>query len=822
MSGHEMPVSHLLVFGEHLLSISKDEKLMKIWHIKSSELYDEIAFDAYINVSCIMHPDTYVNKILIGTEEGLLELWNIKTKKRIYRYEGWGSAVTCISQSPAVDIVAIGLADGRIMIHNLKTDKTLFQFLQVEGEVTSLSFRLDGVPQLVSGSKVGTFAIWDLEKRKLATLMRNVHEGAVVSIAFFSNEPIMLTSGTDNSLKIWIFDMSDGTARILRSRCGHGAPPTKIRFFNTSSTILSAGRDRALRYFSTVRDQRSTEFSQGNFESMAKKMSHIKSSDLKLPPIISFDASIAKQREWDNIISCHRNTNTATTWNREKMAVGKHSFRSSERKARPITAVCLSSCGNYAIIGSMSGWIDKYNVQSGIHRGTFPGKKRKPRHKVKDEKKDLHIANPDEVSSERHSGAIQGLVVDAFNRYLISGGLDGHLKFWDFRTGALVKDIDVESPITLLEMSKENSLLAVVTDSLAVHIYDVNTQVCVRRFTGHTSFVTDLSFSGDSKWIATASADGTIRLWDLPTGQCIDWIKMETPVVSLSFSPRGDFLATSHVDFRGVYLWSNQNYFSDVFIKPYTLPYPTKVRMPRVDGSYNEEDLKVEGEIDMSKEHDLNDDDILSQELISLSRTPRSKWKILVDLDAVKEKNKADKELEIPKNAPFLLPTLSGVDPKFIPVEEEGIENMSGKLINLSKFNIKTKLVLALEKSTDASLSEDEKYAEALNIIKEYSASAIDFEIRSLSLTHHYQEFKLFLNFILYLMQKRCNYEIAESLLNVFLKVHGSIVIEVLEDEKELQDIFNELAAKQSNNWDRLQSLFDNSLCLLTYFNNLQ
>lgn len=49
--------------------------------------------------------------------------------------------VTCVEQSPAVDVVAIGLTNGNIIIHNLKLDKTVTQFHQAEGAVTSMSFR---------------------------------------------------------------------------------------------------------------------------------------------------------------------------------------------------------------------------------------------------------------------------------------------------------------------------------------------------------------------------------------------------------------------------------------------------------------------------------------------------------------------------------------------------------------------------------------------------------------------------------------------------------------------------------------------------------
>ena len=43
---------------------------------------------------------------------------------------------------------------------------------------------------------------------------------------------------------MWIFDQSDGSARLLKSRCGHNAPPTKIWFASTGGDaikILSGG-----------------------------------------------------------------------------------------------------------------------------------------------------------------------------------------------------------------------------------------------------------------------------------------------------------------------------------------------------------------------------------------------------------------------------------------------------------------------------------------------------------------------------------------------------------------------------------------------------
>ena len=42
----------------------------------------------------------------------------------------------------------------------------------------------------------------------------------------------------------------------------------------------------------------------------------------------------------------------------------------------------------------------------------------------------------------------------------------------------------------------------------------------------------------------------------LPTGHMIDIFTCETPATSMTLSLTGDFLATSHIDELGIYLWS--------------------------------------------------------------------------------------------------------------------------------------------------------------------------------------------------------------------------------------------------------------------------
>lgn len=107
-----------------------------------AELYGELHFDlSSFTISSVVHPSTYLNKLLLGSQQGQLQLWNIRTSKLVYTFQGWGSCVQILAQSPAVDVVGVGLENGGIVMHNLKYDHTVMRFHQEWGPVTSLSFR---------------------------------------------------------------------------------------------------------------------------------------------------------------------------------------------------------------------------------------------------------------------------------------------------------------------------------------------------------------------------------------------------------------------------------------------------------------------------------------------------------------------------------------------------------------------------------------------------------------------------------------------------------------------------------------------------------
>jgi WD40 repeat protein len=75
----------------------------------------------------------------------------------------------------------------------------------------------------------------------------------------------------------------------------------------------------------------------------------------------------------------------------------------------------------------------------------------------------------------------------------------------------------------------------------------------------HEGSVYNLAFSRDGKYLATASEDGTARLWKVPSGDpASPPLEHEDVVYSLGFSPNGKYLATASDD-KTVRLWTVPN-----------------------------------------------------------------------------------------------------------------------------------------------------------------------------------------------------------------------------------------------------------------------
>lgn len=307
--------------------------------------------------------------------------------------------------------------------------------------------------------------------------------------------------------------------------------------------------------------------------------------------------------------------------------------------------------------------------------------------------------------------------------------------------------MDIGSPVVLVHLQRDNGLLAVASDDLVLRLFDVESPATtlVRQFSGHTNRISDICFSKDGRWLLSSALDSHVRVWDVPQGRCVDWFAVQKPVTSMSLSPTLDFLATTHVDQNGIFLWANKQQFSHVVLR--RLPKsPILADMPTTTGIVDSETSSKPVDKDQSQVDDnvdrlcMKSVNQLSPQLLTFSSVPQSQWLMLSKLDVVKERNKPTAPPAKPQQAPFFLPQSwdsnnisSG--PKFVPNQTPQADSKSRELKPHIVASSQTVLCGLLRdiKITDADIVESSSFDVVIETLKQLTPSRVDFELRSLS-----------------------------------------------------------------------------------------
>ncbi|KAF7778503.1 hypothetical protein Agabi119p4_2848 [Agaricus bisporus var. burnettii] len=816
----DTPISYIQTFGTALLALTEDGEHMLVWDTSDGELETSIQFERGFTATSILHPATYVNKVLVASSEGSLQLWNIKTKTLIQNFSlakltsspessdapALGCAITALVQSPAIDVVGIGFTSGEISVYDVRLNGRLMRMF-MEGGIRALGFRSDGHPILASASSAGHIALWDLNNGgRLLHMIRGAHDGAITAVEWVPGQPVLVTSGEDNSVKQWLFDSPTSAPRLLKFRSGHHAPPHLIRYYgDDGKQLLTASRDRSLRCTSVVRDSRSFELSQGSLAKKATSLS-IPVASLKFPPINSISYSTTRSKDWDDILTAHTDETFARSWTMLNKRLGKHTFgfadsikgRSKERlPLGSVKDICVTACGNFGLAGSSTGLIHMWNMQSGIKRKSY----------------DVGPCPPEALArlrdgAKKRDRVITGLATDPLNRVVIASTLDGTLNFFDFQTTKLEHILILPSTAVSIEMHRDSGLVAITCDDVVIRVVDIETRRIVRELSGFRGRVLDMTFSADARWLVATSLDSTIRTFDLPTGRLIDAFKTSSVATSISFSPTGDFLATAHVDSVGVYLWANRAQYAEVSFQGITEEDIQDVSLPSMQGTAEDDALEAlealtvqDAPLDV-----FSTPPQLDGELITMTLLPRARWQTLLNLEVIQQRNKPKEPPKPIEKAPFFLPTLPGVETRFAPAEKETQQpKKTTKRLDKAAGSAESvfhKTLLEADPEGD--------YEGFFHQAKMLQPAALDLELRSLT---SIESLNTFMCAIRRRLVTHRDFEAVETMMNVFLHLHADELIM----NEELREELEELEKVQKKESQRVLELITSSLGTLGF-----
>lgn len=375
--------------------------------------------------------------------------------------------------------------------------------------------------------------------------------------------------------------------------------------------------------------------------------------------------------------------------------------------------------------------------------------------------------------------------------------------------------------ITGSQYYRPSDLIALRCDDLSIRVVDVVTKKLVRELWGCAGQISDFvsslchldsisadkpckSFSNDGRWIIAASMDSTVRVWDLPTGHLIDAIRLASTCTALAFSSTGEFLATAHADSVGINIWNNRSLFTHVPTRNISEEEIANVSLPTasgeggkgiIDAAYDQSDSET-GSTDVL----LTTPDQLSQDILSLSLVPKSRWQTLLHLDLIRQRNKPTEPPKAPEKAPFFLPSLENAKASIATTDGQSQATAAdySRLRKMGRNEAQSTFTNLLRTG-----GESEDYGPVISYLKTLSPAAADVEIRSLSPIQPQPELGIFVSALTSRLRQKRDYELIQAWMAVFLRIHGEVVMQ----DESLVEALKEWRAEQEVEGKRLNNL---------------
>jgi WD40 repeat protein len=486
------------------------------------------------------------------------------------------SAVFAVTFSPNSEWIAIGEANGEVIIWNLAR-KFFLKSSRHRDEVYVVKFSPDG-KWIATGGADSTVRVSEAltgQERQVLT-----HGDWVEDIAFSPDGSWFAVASDDN--RVWVWETETGQEKL---RLKHDDFVQKVRISNDGRWIASSSFDRTLRIWDAASGGQMMQIpleaegaglafnadstrivvgdQKGNLSFWDTSYLQARLNTIEFPEYVH-EALFSSTNEWMLV-----NTDERLVWQFPADQVLE--ITSTKQGTSIISAEALT----YDLgISSDSKWVVAgerenkrailYNLEAGttslLNHGakvlgvdfssdnlfvaTSGDNAKVSLWDVSSGEREFDLENPSTVFSVAFQpGGVQ-----------LAAGMHAKIMIWDTQTQEQVIALLQAGDIDKVEYSNDGRWLATASSEGAIYVWDANANYAgepmVLRLNGQAQAVT---FSPDNRLLAAGGSNGFAYLWDLSIGEEVSRLPHSEAVTSVSFSNDGNLLAT--VSRKTVQLW---------------------------------------------------------------------------------------------------------------------------------------------------------------------------------------------------------------------------------------------------------------------------
>ncbi len=214
-----------------------------LWDIQHRLYGQKHALLGHRNVVVSIALSSDGTRVLSGSNDGTVRLWELATGKQIRRMEGHRGQAWAVAFSPDGKLALGGGQDGGLALYDVETGKQLRSFDRHPQAVRAAVFTPDG-KRALSACYDHILRMWDVQTgKKLQSFVG--HKDSIMCLACSPDGKRALTGGLDSDRTVRLWDLETGEE--LRQMVGHGERIMGVAFSPDGRLAASAAWDATVR-----------------------------------------------------------------------------------------------------------------------------------------------------------------------------------------------------------------------------------------------------------------------------------------------------------------------------------------------------------------------------------------------------------------------------------------------------------------------------------------------------------------------------------------------------------------------------------------------